>query len=229
MTVQQTIAAIMAELPSIGKADRSPEGYQYRGIEAITSRLQPLMAKHGLVIVPRATITSIVPSLAMREGWQDIHMQVEWSIVAADGSTMTATTCGVGRDRADKGANKAHTQALKYLLLSLFMVADRADDSEAHDVRADIDPAQLPAAGRSKRATTKRQQESHDEQSPIGTTATQLADIAAQFTRLDIDRAERLAVVRDLVQRDVAGASDLTYTEADHIISELRKRDSNNG
>ena len=34
-TVQQAIASVMAELPNIGKGDRSPEGYAYRGIEAM--------------------------------------------------------------------------------------------------------------------------------------------------------------------------------------------------
>src|SRR5690606_2625359 len=113
MSVQEAVAAVMAELPNIGKGDRSPEGYQYRGIEQITKHVQPLFAKHGVVIAPKATVTEVRPSPAMKDGWQGVYMTVEWSIVGPDGSTLHAQTTGIGRDRSDKGANKAQTQAFK--------------------------------------------------------------------------------------------------------------------
>ena len=69
-TVVQALAAVMAELPAIGKGDKSPEGYTYRGVEPITKQLQPLLAKHGVVIVPRAEILATVPSPAMKDGWR---------------------------------------------------------------------------------------------------------------------------------------------------------------
>lgn len=141
--VTRAIAAVMADLPAIGKKDKSPEGYTYRGIEAITKNLQPLLAKHGVIIVPNATVMQVLPAPAMKDGWQDVHMSVTWTVYGPDGSSITATTHGIGRDRADKGANKAHTQALKYLLLSLFMVADKADDSDGHS----YDPPVEPSAG----------------------------------------------------------------------------------
>lgn len=135
--VVQAITAVMADLPGIGKSDRSPEGYAYRGIEAITKQLQPLLARHGVVIVPSARVEQIVPSPAMKDGWTDVHMTVDWRIYGPDGSSIDATTAGIGRDRADKGANKAMTQAYKYLLLDLLCVADKADDSDGHDYTAD--------------------------------------------------------------------------------------------
>lgn len=130
LTVQEAIAKVMAELPNIGKGDKSPEGYQYRGIEAITKHAQPLFAKYGLVIVPRARITKVVPSPAMKDGWQDVHVEVAWTLVGPDGSTLIAMTSGIGRDRSDKGANKGQTQAYKYLLLHLLCIADGKDDSD---------------------------------------------------------------------------------------------------
>lgn len=175
--VIRAISAVMADLPAIGKGDKSPEGYRYRGIEAITSKLQPLMAKHGVVIVPNATVMQIVPAVSMREGWQDVHMSVTWTIYGPDGSSITATTHGIGRDKADKGANKAMTQALKYLLLSLLVIADKADDSEAHDVNADTDPAPTapPTAGQRLFELAKRTKGTPVEQ--------QLRDLAAENGR----------------------------------------------
>lgn len=200
-SIQQALSAVMAALPSIGKADKSPEGYQYRGIEAITSRLQPLLAQHGIIIVPRATIVNVLPSPAMREGWQDIHMTVDWVIIGPAGDSITATTCGIGRDRADKGANKAHTQAFKYLLLTLFAIADRADDSEAHDTRVDADPAPAPSAKRTRKATTPDH-------------AAMLAELVRQLELAGFTTREtRLAAVSDRLGRSIASASDLTIDD----------------
>jgi len=129
-TVSQALAAIIHELPGIVKGDKSPQGYAYRGIEAITKQLQPLLSKHGVVIVPQATITNVVPSPGMKESWQDIYMTVQWQIVGPNGDTLTACTTGIGRDNADKGANKAQTQAYKYLLLHLLCIADAKDETD---------------------------------------------------------------------------------------------------
>lgn len=135
--VGQALAAVIAELPGIGKGDRSPEGYQYRGIEAITKHVQPLLAKHGVVFIPKATVNEVRPSPAMKEGWQDVYMTVEWTIVGPDGSTLLAQTQGIGRDRADKGANKAMTQAFKYLLLDVLCIADAKDDADGQTYEHD--------------------------------------------------------------------------------------------
>lgn len=72
-TVQAALSRVIEELPAIGKGDKSPQGYSFRGIEAITKHLQPLLAKHGVVIVPSATITNVVPSPGMKDSWQDIY------------------------------------------------------------------------------------------------------------------------------------------------------------
>lgn len=142
--VTEALAKVMGELPAIGKADRSPEGYSYRGIEAITKHLQPLLAKHGVVIVPSATLQNVVASPAMKDGWQDVYLSVAWTIYGPDGSSIQAHTCGIGRDRADKGVNKAQTQAYKYLLLHLLSIADKADDADGQTYEAD---RHIPTAG----------------------------------------------------------------------------------
>jgi hypothetical protein len=143
-TVQEALAHVMADLPNIGKGDKSPEGYAYRGIEAVTKHVQPLFAKYGVVITPAARITSVTPSPAMKDGWQDVFMEVQWTITGPDGSKLAAQTTGIGRDRSDKGANKAQTQAYKYLLLHLLCIADGKDDSDnqtyEHDRQEVEDP-----------------------------------------------------------------------------------------
>lgn len=127
------VCNVMADLPNIGKDDQAPAGegrYRYRGIEAITRHVQQLLARHEVLIVPAAEVLATVPSPAMNEGWQDVIMRVEWTLLHTDGSSVTAVTNGVGRDKSDKGANKAQTQAYKYLLLHVLCVADGKDDSD---------------------------------------------------------------------------------------------------
>lgn len=129
-SVHRALAVVMSELPGIGKDERSPEGYNYRGIEAIAKHLQPLLAKHGVVIAPLANFVSQHPSIAMKEGWTDTILDVEWRIYGPAGDFIDARTQGIGRDKSDKGAAKALTQARKNLLLSLFSIADKADDAD---------------------------------------------------------------------------------------------------
>lgn len=149
-TVQAALSRVIEELPAIGKGDKSPQGYSFRGIEAITKHLQPLLAKHGVVIVPSATITNVVPSPGMKDSWQDIYMTVKWTIYGPDGDSVEACTTGIGRDNSDKGANKAQTQAYKYLLLHLLCISDVKDDADNatydHGYRAE--PAQPSRASR---------------------------------------------------------------------------------
>ena len=133
MNVVTALAAITAELPAISKTDRAPQGWNYRGIESITAAIQPLLAKHQVVIVPSARLISIEPAPAMKDGWTDTTIAVTWTICGPGGhdDQLVASTIGIGRDNSDKGANKAATQAYKYLLLHLFAIGDRTDDSDA--------------------------------------------------------------------------------------------------
>jgi len=136
--VQVALARIIGALPGIGKGSQATEqqgGYKYRGIEQITAAVGPLLAEHGVVLIPRARVVSIAQAVGMREMWTDTVLEVTWTIVGPDGSSLEAVTVGVGRDGSDKGANKAMTQAYKYLLLDVLCVADKSEDSDGNDYR----------------------------------------------------------------------------------------------
>lgn len=133
VNVLQAIAAVSAEMPAVGKDQKMTSGgpsYTYRGIEDITKHLAPLMAKHGVVIVPLVSVAHQEPALDAKPGWHDTFLDARWRIYGPEGDHIDARTAGVGRDNSDKGANKAHSQAYKYLLQTLFCIADKADDSD---------------------------------------------------------------------------------------------------
>lgn len=140
LSVQAALAAIIGELPGIGKDEQmgtGQYGYKYRGIETITRNVQPLLSKYGVVIIPQSNIHSIVPAFESKNsGWQDTILHVNWTIIGPDGSSLEASTIGIGRDNSDKGANKAQSQAFKYLLLQLLCISDADDDTDGHENRS---------------------------------------------------------------------------------------------
>jgi hypothetical protein len=70
------------------------------------------------------------------------------------GDFIEARTQGIGRDKSDKGAAKALTQARKNLLLSLLSIADKADDADGQTYEDDRAQAE-PAASEEHRATVR--------------------------------------------------------------------------
>ncbi len=156
-SVHEAVARVMAALPSIGRdstADPRMGGYPFRGIEAITRHVQPLLAEHGVVIVPHSVVESVVPAPGFKEGWQDTYLRVRWTVYGPDGSSFAAQTNGVGRDNSDKGTNKAQTQAFKYLLLHLFCIADAKDDADGQEYgHARVAEAPAPLKMTSKQQT----------------------------------------------------------------------------
>jgi hypothetical protein len=154
ISIGAAVARVMAELPAIGKdqsASQAQGGYAYRGIEQITRHVQGLFAKHGVVVVPAVRSIETRELLVNQKPWTDTTLIVDYTLVGPDGSTLHATTVGIGRDNADKGANKAMTQAFKYLLLQLLCISDAKDDADGTTVEAD-QHQEHPLSGRVRAA-----------------------------------------------------------------------------
>ena len=162
--VVQAIARVMGELPAIGKdstASSQQGGYAYRGIEAITSEAQALFAKYGVVFVPRVVSNRTENITVNGKPWTDTFLEVEYDVYGPGGTVelggmqvIDMITVGpllaIGRDNSDKGANKAMTQAFKYLWLQTFCISDPADDGDG-----------IPADGGTVRGAE------NDEQEPV--------------------------------------------------------------
>lgn len=146
------IAAVMAELPAIGKdqqASAQQGGYAYRGIEQITRHTQGLFAKHGIVFVPRVVHHEIRDIVVNGKPWTDTVELVEYDVFGPGGTEDKITVgpiLAVGRDNSDKGANKCMTQAFKYALLQCLCISDAKDDGDGSTHEADAAPVD-PAPG----------------------------------------------------------------------------------
>ena len=150
--VYAKIAAVQGELSKVGIAkDRrnQGQGYNFRGIDDVYAALSPLLAAHGLVIVPRVTERVVVERAAKGGGALfNVTVKAEFDFIAAeDGSIHTASTYGEAMDSADKATNKAMSAAYKYAAFMTFAIPTEGDndaDGTTHEVAAS--PAEMPAA-----------------------------------------------------------------------------------
>lgn len=148
--VTAALAAVMAELGGIEKltaAERARRGmgggdqgvaYAYRGIDQIAAQVQPLLAKHGVVIVPTSTTSTVKEIIVNNRPWTDTFIRIEWLVAGPNGTSLQACSEGQGRDNSDKGINKATTSAFKNLLLRLLCIGDPTDDTDGHTHEADM-------------------------------------------------------------------------------------------
>lgn len=135
--VYTKIAAIQGELSKVGiSKDRrnQQQGYSFRGIDDVYAALSPLLAKHGLVIVPRILERECVEGQTRKgDPLFRVTVRAEFDFIAAeDGSIHTAATFGEAMDSADKATNKAMSAAYKYAAFMTFAIPTEGD----HDADA---------------------------------------------------------------------------------------------
>jgi len=141
MSVYKAIASVMSDLSKVGiaKTDTNTyDKYKYRGIDAVYNALAPLLAKHGLCVLPRVLDRELVERSSAKGGvLMHTTLTVEFDLVASeDGSKHTIRAIGEAMDRGDKSVNKAMTAAYKYAMFELFCIPTEGEDAdgESHEV-----------------------------------------------------------------------------------------------
>ena len=131
MNVYQCIAAVAAEIAheGIGKNRKNQQqGYSFRGIDDVYNALAPVIAKHGLVILPRCLNRDVTERPNKSGGVIfSVTVDAEFDFVSShDGSKHTVKTYGEAMDSADKATNKAMSAAYKYAAFQTFCIPPRA-------------------------------------------------------------------------------------------------------
>ena len=145
--IYEAIPAIMDEIGHIGKEKRNQQqGFMFRGIDQVMNTMKPLLAKHGVFVVPEVTDRQR-EERTTKSGSNLIYsiLTVRYHFCASDGSEVVATTVGEGMDSADKASNKAMAIAFKYACFQVFCIPTEEiakDDpdsySQEESVRADL-------------------------------------------------------------------------------------------
>lgn len=131
--VYSAIAAVQGELAAHGiskDSENTFDRYKFRGIDAVYNALSPLLAKHGLCVLPRIIERDCQERLS-RKGDAMFYVTVtaEFDFVAAkDGSCHTVRTYGEAMDRSDKATNKAMSAAYKYAAFMTFAIPTEGDN-----------------------------------------------------------------------------------------------------
>ncbi len=140
--VYKAIADVSKEIATTGiSKDRKnqQQGYSFRGIDDVYNALAPVLAKHGLVILPRILSRLCVERESKSGGVLfNVTVEAEFDFVAvADGSCHVARTYGEAMDSADKATNKAMSAAYKYVTFQAFCIPTEGDndaDAQTHVV-----------------------------------------------------------------------------------------------
>lgn len=143
MKVYQSINAVQAELAKTGIAKNSKnqvQGFMFRGIDAVYNTLSPLLAQHGLCILPRMISRNCEErSNAKGTALFYVTVEAEFDLVCAeDGSKHTVKTFGEAMDSGDKATNKAMSAAYKYACFQTFAIPTESNDDAdeyTHEVK----------------------------------------------------------------------------------------------
>lgn len=138
MEVYKAINKVQAELALVGLAKdkrNAMQGYNFRGIDDVYNVLSPLLAKHGLCILPRVLSREVSTHITPKGGTLFyVAVEVEFDFVASeDGSKHVVKTFGEAMDSGDKATNKAMSAAYKYAAFQAFAIPTEGDnDADAH-------------------------------------------------------------------------------------------------
>ena len=139
MKVYQAINAIQSDLAKTGiskdRINSQGSGYKFRGIDDVYNAISPLLAKHGLCILPRMLNRECTDRMSAKGGnLFYVVVEAEFDFVSAeDGSKHTVKTFGEAMDSGDKATNKAMSAAYKYAAFQAFAIPTEGDnDADAH-------------------------------------------------------------------------------------------------
>lgn len=149
--VYAAINAVQSDLNVEGitkSRKNTQQNYNFRGIDDVYNALSPLLAKHGLCILPRI-LTRACEERQTKSGGSMSYVTVEAEfdfVCAKDGSKHVVRTFGEAMDSADKATNKAMSAAYKYAAFQAFAIPTEGDnDADAHTPPATARQAPRPA------------------------------------------------------------------------------------
>jgi hypothetical protein len=154
-TVYERMVAIIDELPAIGKTqENTQQRFMFRGHDDVMNALNPLLAKHGVFVVPdvRERITG-ERLTGNNKTMYEVNLHVAFTFYGLLGDSFRASGWGEGTDMGDKSTSKAMTMAFKYVVAQAFALATAevsdADASTPEETTRD-------AGGRAPRSEGQR-------------------------------------------------------------------------
>ena len=187
------------------------QGYNFRGIDDVYNALSPLLAKHGVCIMPRILTRDCIERQTQKGGTLFyVTVEAEFDFVCAkDGSKHVVRTFGEAMDSADKATNKAMSAAYKYAAFQAFAIPTEGDnDADAHTPQPAPKPE--PLITDSQRKTLMAIYSGADRE-------TRLSDANAHFQAVKPGCPE------------IKSFSEMTAKQAAWLIGQLQPKEAANG
>jgi hypothetical protein len=124
-TIHQRMLAILSELPPIGKTEKNEQqNFLFRGHDAVLNALNPLLAKHGVFVVP-AVLDRVTEQRTTSRGsvMYEVNLRIQFTFWGLAGDSVVGSAWGEGTDMGDKATSKAHTMGFKTMLAEAFAVS----------------------------------------------------------------------------------------------------------
>ena len=140
----EKMTAAMADIGAVSKSQTNQQQhFRYRGIDDAMNALYPILAKHGLFLVPEV-LDQKREERTTKNGGNLIYsiLKVRYTMYAADGSSVSAVVIGEGMDSADKSSNKAIAAAMKYAIFQMFCIP--TEDMRDNDPDKETPPDSKP-------------------------------------------------------------------------------------
>jgi len=150
-TIFKALSAVQSDLSKVGIAKNqknSHQGYKFRGIDDVLNTLAPIIAEHGVLIIPNV-LSKDIKTTATKNGGVASHVILEVGFVLYDseGDSICHTAYGEALDTSDKAVNKAMTAAYKYFLFQAFCIPiEGLEDADSQQPeQAELQPALVTA------------------------------------------------------------------------------------
>ena len=157
MTIYEAIADIMKKGYAIGKEkENAQQHYKYRGIDDVMNTFQPLLAEHGVFVVPEV-MEQEREERQSTKGSNLIYsiLKMRYTFYSADGTSVSAVVIGEGMDSGDKASNKAMAVAMKYAMFQVFCIpTEEMQDPDAET--PEVKPKPEPEKKKAKKATEEK-------------------------------------------------------------------------
>lgn len=136
MRIYKALTSITSDMAKTGLAKNQSNkhgGYNFRGIDDVYNAISPLLAKHGVCIMPRVISRESVERTSKNGGAMFyVTVDVEFDFICAeDGSKHTVKMFGEAMDSSDKATNKAMSAAYKYAMFQVFCIPTEAHDADS--------------------------------------------------------------------------------------------------
>lgn len=134
--VHVAISRVLGDLPAIGKSDyNAQQKFHFRGVDAVLNALNPLLAEHGLTVLPYKVVERIASTRSTKSGsvMYEVNLHVRFRLIGPAGDFLEGEAWGEGTDSGDKATSKAHTAAQKSFLIQAFSISTQEQSDDEPD------------------------------------------------------------------------------------------------